>query len=150
VIPIGPRQAKLFRRTHHALRVDTAQFRFLDHHPVGQGYAGQRQRHLVTDLVVLRAANNLAFTVAVIDAAHGESLGIWMFVAGKNLTHNDLLEHASPGGNHIFHFNPCKRQLVGQFTRRPIHINVLFQPVVGEFHASNECSLLLGERPAYP
>src|SRR5438876_430286 len=71
-------QAELLRRAHHALAEDAENPAFLDHERLlftglqWQRVVRQDERHFVTDLVVLRPANDGALAFAVIDFAHGE------------------------------------------------------------------------------
>ena len=52
-------QAEFLCAAHHPLAFDTAQFAHLDREISGQHRAGQRERHLVPDAVILRPANDL-------------------------------------------------------------------------------------------
>jgi hypothetical protein len=61
----------------------------------GQRRPGQHQRDFVAGLEVLRAAHDLAFALAVIDAADGELVGIRMLVAGDDLRDDHAFEFAA-------------------------------------------------------
>src|SRR5450631_3694454 len=56
-----------------------------------------------------------------------------MFVARDDLRHDDAVERA---GNflHAFDFEAEHGEPLGQFLGRPVEINVLFEPVKGDFH----------------
>jgi len=64
-----------------------------------------------------------------------------VFLAGKNLADHDLFESAAPHRDDLLDLDACKRQLVRELLGRPIKIDVLFQPVVGEFHAAQTVAI---------
>ena len=80
-------EMQLARAAKHSLRFDAAQLADFDLEVVRQGRAGQRDRHLVADLVVFGAANDLAVMVrAVIDIANAEAIGVRMLRRGVDLS----------------------------------------------------------------
>jgi hypothetical protein len=60
-----------------------------------QGRAGQDERHLVAGLEILRAADDLAFARAVMDAAERELVGVRMLVARDDLGDDDAGKFAA-------------------------------------------------------
>src|SRR5437016_5629397 len=81
----------------------------------------------------MRAANNLAFSGAVIDPADREFVGIRMFVTSNHLGDHDAFEFAAQLLNAL-HFDSEHGQTLGEFFRGPIEIDVLSEPVQGDFH----------------
>ena len=79
-----------------------------------QRRAGQDERHLVACLEILRAADDLSFTRAVVHAADGELVGVRMLVARDDLRHDDAVERA---GNflHALDFEAEHGEPLGQF-----------------------------------
>jgi hypothetical protein len=91
-------QREFLRGAQHALGKLAAQFRFLDDEAAGQLRAGQGERDFVADLVVLRAADDLARAGAVVDLADAEAVGVRMRRGGKNLRDDDVgALHAGDG-----------------------------------------------------
>ena len=71
------RKTELARTAKHTLRFNAAEFARLDLQVVHQHCAGQREWNFVADLVVLRAANDLArLPAAVIDLANAEAVRV--------------------------------------------------------------------------
>ena len=91
VLDLGRVQAEFLVGTHHAMGFDAADLADLDGERLlvaqlhRQRRAGQDERHLVTRLEILRAAHDLAFARAVVDAADGEFVGVGMLVARDDL-----------------------------------------------------------------
>jgi hypothetical protein len=92
-------QPQFLAGTHHAVGFDAADFADFDGERAsrrvgGEGGAGQDERDFVAGLEVLGAADDLAFALAVVDAADGEFIGVGMFVAGDDLGDDDAFELA--------------------------------------------------------
>ncbi len=86
--------------------------------------AGQNQRDLVAGLEILRAANDLPFALAIVDAAEGKFVGIGMFVAGDDLGDDDAVKFAAEF-LHALDFEAEHGEPFGQLFGRPVEINVL-------------------------
>ena len=99
-----------------------------------QRVAGQNKGNLVAGLEILRAANDLPFAVAVVDAAEGELVRVGMFVAREDLCDDDAVQFAA----YFFHaldFEAEQGEPLGQFVRGPVKMDVLAEPVKRDFHA---------------
>ncbi len=83
----------------------------------GKAVAGQDQRHFVAGLEVLRAADDLPFAAAIVDAAKGEFVGVGMLVAREDLGDDDAVEFAAKL-LHALDFQAEHGQALGQFLRR--------------------------------
>ena len=70
---------------------------------------------------------------AVVDAADGELVGVRMLVARDDLRDDDAVELAGDF-LHALDFEAEHGEPLGQFLGRPVEINVLFEPVKGDFH----------------
>ena len=141
-------QAEFLRRTHHALARDAENFPFLDDERfLVAGLQRQREirqdeRDLVAGLVILCAANNGAFAFAIVDLANGELVRAGHGVAREDLGDDDAVERAGDF-LHALDFEAEHGEPLGQFLGRPVEINVLFEPVKGDFHSELEYSKLL-------
>src|SRR5207248_1307729 len=129
-------------RTHHAVRLDTPDLADLDGERLlarlgREAVTWENERHLVPRLEVVRAAHDLPFPFAVIDAAERELVRVRMFVPRDDLRHNDPFK-LSADLLDTFDLNADHRQPLGQFFRWPIEINVLFEPVESDLHWSDE------------
>ena len=72
-----------------------------------------------------------------------------MLVAREDLRHDDALELAADF-LHALDLEAEHGQPLGQFLRRPVEINVLFEPVKGDFHiffAVNRTRILTSPAP---
>ena len=112
-------QAEFLRRTHHAVRFDAANLADLDGEGRlarlgGQAVARQDERHLVAGLEVLRAADDLALALAVVDPADGELVGVGVLVLGDDLGDDDAVEFAAELLD-AFDLDAEHRQPLGQF-----------------------------------
>ena len=86
-------QPKFDRTAQHPGRVDAAQFTLPNFRSVRQSRPRQGQRDLVTDLVIGRAADDLAhLTAAVINLANGEPVRVWMLGGGRDSSDNDFVD----------------------------------------------------------
>ena len=132
-------EPQFLRRAHHAVAGDAENFSFLDDERFlvarlqRQRRAGQDERDLVTGLVVLRAANDDALALAVVDLADGELVRAGHGVAREDLGDDDAVELAA-GFVDALDFEAEHGEPLRQLFRRPVKINVLFEPVKGEFH----------------
>ncbi len=63
----------------------------------------------------------------------GELVGVGMLVARDDLRHDDAVERAGDF-LHALDFEAEHGEPLGQFLGRPVEINVLFEPVKGDFH----------------
>ena len=132
-------QAQFFGRAHHPLADDTEDPAFLDDEWLflarlqRQRVVRKDERHLVADFVVLRAANDGALALAIIDLAHRQLFRAGHVVAREDLRDDDALELAREL-LHTFDFEAKHREPFGQFLGRPVEINVLFQPVECDLH----------------
>ena len=132
-------QAEFLRRTHHAVRLDPANLADLDGEGRlawlgGQGGARQNERHLVAGLEILRPADDLPLALAVIHPANGELVGIRVLVFGDDLGDDDAFKLAAEL-LHAFDLDADHRQPLGEFGGGPIELDVLLEPVKGDFHA---------------
>ena len=128
-------------RFHAANLADLDGERFLVAGFQRQRRAGQDERHFVAGLEILRAADDLAFARAVVDAAEGELVRAGMLVAGDDLRHDDAVERAGEL-LHALDFEAKHGEALGQLGGRPVEINVLFEPVKGDFHLEVFWSLI--------
>ena len=93
----------------------------------------QDERDFVAGFVVLRAANDDAFAFAIVDFADGELVRAGHRVAREDLGDDDAFELAADFVD-AFGFEAEHGEPFGQFLGRPVEINVLFEPVEGDFH----------------
>jgi hypothetical protein len=100
---------------------------------IGKRRAGQDERDFVARLEILRAANDLAFARAVVDLAERKFVRTRMLVARDDLRHDDAVERA---GNllHALDFEAEHGEPLDRLLDGPIEINVLLEPVQGDFH----------------
>ncbi len=129
-------EAEFPAAAHHAVGLDVAQLSFLDHNAAGQRGAGERQRHLVADLVVLRAADDLARgAAAVIHLADAEPVGVRVLHGFEDLRDDDLV------GVDAAHFDALdldagEREQVAQLLDGHVReVEMGFEPGQGDFHA---------------
>ena len=99
----------------------------------GSGEVGQDERDLVAGLVVLRAANDGALALAVVDLADGELVRAGHVIVREDLGDDDAVEFAA-GFVDALDFEAEHGEPLGQLLGRPVEINVLFEPVKGDFH----------------
>ena len=131
--------AQLLVGTHHAVGFHTADLADLDGKGLGvaglQGQRGSRknERNLISRLEVLRTANDLAFALAIGDPTDGELVGVGMFVAGEDLSHNHAVELAGQAHN-AFDLETQQRETLGEFFRGPVEVHIIAEPVEGHFH----------------
>jgi hypothetical protein len=91
--------------------------------------------------VILRAANDGALAGAVVDAAHGQFVRAGHGVAREDLRGDDAGEFAAELLDAL-DFQAEHGEPLGQFLGRPVEINVLFEPVKGDFHFKKKLNLL--------
>jgi hypothetical protein len=99
--------------------------------------AGKDQRHFIAGLEILGAADNLPFSAAILDAAERKFVGVGMLVAGKDLGDDDAVEFAAAFIDAL-DFQAEHGQALGKFLRVPGKIDVLFEPVEGDFQWNYE------------
>ena len=132
-------QAQFLGRTHHALTGDAEHFSFLDDERFflaglqRQREVRQDQRHLVAGVVVLCAADDRSLAPAVIDLADRQLVRSGHFVFGEDLGDDDAFKLASDFPD-AFDLEAEHGEPLGQDLGRPVEINVLFEPVKGDFH----------------
>src|SRR6266446_1290746 len=95
----------------------------------------QDERHLIPSLEIMSAADDLPLALPIVDTTKGELVRVRMFVAGDYLRDHYPFKFTFQL-LHALNFNAEHRQPLGQFFRRPIEIDVLFEPVEGDFHVS--------------
>ena len=111
-------KAEFTRTAKHPLRFDAAQFARLDFQIVHQHCARQSERNFVADLVVLRAANNLArLTAAVIDLANAQPIRVRMLRRRRDLR-DDYVVEIRPALCDPFDFDPGESEQFGQLLDR--------------------------------
>ena len=87
--------------------------------------------------MVLRPAHDGALAFAVIDSAHRELVRAGHLVATEDLRHHDAVELAGQRA-HVLDFESQHRELLRQFSGRPVEIDVLFEPIERDFHRGLE------------
>src|ERR1039457_993992 len=118
------RQAEFLRRTHHALARDAENLPFLDDERLlvaglqWQREVWQDERDFVAGLVVLRAANDGALVLAVVDLADGELVRAGHGVAREDLGDDDAVELAA-GFVDALDFEAEQGEPLRQFLGRP-------------------------------
>ncbi len=83
--------------------------------------------------MVLRAANDGALASAVIDLADGKLVRAGHGITREDLRDDDAVERAGDF-LHALDFEAEHGEPLGQFLGRPVEINVLLEPVKGDFH----------------
>ena len=134
--------AQLLGRAHHAAGFHTANLADLDLERLltwlsGHLAAGQRQRHLAANLKIRRTADDLPHALAVVHLAERQAVGVRVLLLLQHLGDYDVLESAG----HLLHaldLEPNHGQLLGEFLGRRVEVDVLLQPVVGNFHFLGE------------
>src|ERR1051325_9075665 len=131
-------KAQFLRGAHHALGFDAANFADLDCKGLfarfsRQSVAGEDEGDFIAGFEIVRTADDLAFAFAVVDAAKRELVSVWVFLAGEDLGDNDAVEIAAKFLN-AFDFDAEHGEPFGQLLGRPVEIDVLFEPVKGDFH----------------
>ena len=99
--------------------------------------AGQRQRHLASNLKIRRTADDLPHALAVVHLAERQAVGVRVLLLLQHLGDHDVFESAG----HLLHaldLEPNHGQLLGEFLGRRVEVDVLLQPVVGNFHFLGE------------
>ena len=104
----------------------------------GKVVAREDEWHLVAGVEILRAADDLALALAIGDPAKGELVSIGMLVLGNDLGDDDAFEFAAELFGAL-HLDTEHGEPLGEFGRRPIELNVLFEPVKGCFHDGQNC-----------
>src|SRR5437667_4696168 len=86
-------EAELDRAAKHSFRFNPAEFAFSNLSSVRQLRARQRERNFLTDFVVRRAANDLAFrSTAIIDFANRQAIGVRMSRRSGDLRNDHLVD----------------------------------------------------------
>ncbi len=112
-----------------------AQLRLLDHEVAGQLRAGQSERDLVALLEVLRAADDLAQAVAVIDLAEAQTVGVGMLDERDDLA-DDEVRRVDAGRGDVLDLGAGERELVQHLRHGHGEIKVVAEPAKGEFHGA--------------
>ena len=93
--------------------------------------------HLLACRHVGRAAHDVQrFLAAAVYGGDVQVVGVGVVDAGEHLAHDDAFQ----GTFHrleafqVFHFKACGGQYFADFLSRIIAVDVLFQPIVGDFH----------------
>src|SRR4029453_10523045 len=127
-------EAEFDRAAEHSFRFDTTQFGFSNLSSIRQLYSRQRQRNLVADFVIGRAANDLAFrAAAVVHFTNCEPISIRMARRRGDLR-NDHLVDLRPARLDVFGFNASAGQQFRDLVRIFWEIDEFAQPINGEFH----------------
>ncbi len=118
------------------MRLHPAQFARLDFEIVRQICAGQGERNLVADFVVLRPANDLAQRAApIIDLADAEAIGVWMRRGSGDLRDNDLRKIRAAALN-SFNLDAGQSEQIGQLGGVVRQLDEFGEPVEGKFHVA--------------
>ena len=136
--PIGSlAEAELLGAAHHSLALNTAELADLDLEITGHDGAGLGERNLVTDLVILGAADDLmGRTASVIDLADAETISIRVLDRFQNLGgHNLRNRHA--GRLNRTDFETGIGQDPGDLGSRFVGAEIIPQPGEGNLHAVN-------------
>ncbi|MEI9893804.1 MAG: hypothetical protein WDN28_07850 [Chthoniobacter sp.] len=106
-----------------------------------QHRAGQRQRHLVADFVILRPAHDLPGRAgAIVHLAHAEPVGIRVWHAFANLRDDDIRDiHAVRF--HAFHFHSSQREEIDELRHTRREFDEFAEPVKRDFHGKKRGSL---------
>ena len=126
-------EAEFLRRAHHPRGIHPAELRAGDLHPVRELRAGLGEGDLVPDLVVLRAANDLGLSLAGVDFADREAVGVGVLFGFEDLGDNDVVE-ALPLGEEALHLDPAHGEPFDHLLGGPRHGGEFLHPVQGEFH----------------
>ena len=138
---LGERQFLL--GAQHALGKFAAQFRFLDDETARQLRAGQGERHFVADLVVLRAADDLARGRTVVDLADAEAVGVGVLRGGKNLRDDDVGALHAGDGN-VLDLGAGEGEPVEHLRHGNGEVEIMAEPAKREFHGrKRESSMLM-------
>ena len=129
-------EAEFLRGAHHAVGGLAADFRLLDFEIAGQNRAGQSDGDAVADLVVLRAADDglHAERVAEADGAHGEFVGVGVFVADEDFADDDVREFRRAGADDLFDLEAEEGDRAGNLVVRSVEGDVVAEPVERNFH----------------
>ena len=101
---------------------------------VWQMRADHRDRHDLALTDILRTRDDLdEVGLAHIHLADPEVVGVRMALDFLDAARHDALE-ARVRADDVFHRHAGHREAVGQLFRRPIEINIIFQPLNGNLH----------------
>ena len=127
-------ETKLDRAAKHSLAFNPAQFAFSNLGPVRQLRAGHRERNFVTNFVIGRAANDLAFRpAAVIDFANCQAIGIWVARRRGDLR-NDHVVDLRAACFDVFGLDAGAGKQFRDLLRIFWKVDKFPQPVDGKFH----------------
>ncbi len=122
-------ELQFLRAAHHALAFDAAQLAGLDFEIPRQHRSRQRQWHLVADLVVFRAAHDLArLPRTVIHLAHAKAVGIRMLDGFQHLRDHDLVD-GNTTAPHPGNLKACTPQQRLEFGNGKLAIDKVAEPV---------------------
>jgi hypothetical protein len=110
-------------------------FRFLDDEVAGQLRAGQGERDLVALLEILRAADDLAHALAVVDLAEAQAVGVGMLHEGDDLA-DDEVRRVDAGGVDALDLRAGEGELVQHLRHGHGEIDVVAEPAEREFHGA--------------
>ncbi len=129
-------ETELDRAAQHSFRLDAAQFALSNLRAVRQLRPRKRERDLVADLVIRRAANDLALrAAAIVYFANGEPIGIRM-TRGRGDLRNDYLVDVRAARLDVFGFDAGPSQQFGNVFRIFWKIDKFAQPINGKLHAN--------------
>ena len=132
-------EVEFLLRAHHALAHDAEDLALLDDERLllaglqRQREVRQNDRHLVARLMVRRAADDGALALAVGDAVDGELVRAGDLVLGEHLPDDDARKLAAEL-LHALDFEAEHGEALRELLGRPVEINVLLEPVKGDFH----------------
>ncbi len=128
--------------TDHAVRLDTAHFRFADLHAAGQFGPHRRQRYQLPGGDVGRAADDLQRRLFThLHAAEHEVIRIGQRLAGQHPAGHHACQRAGKGFD-LLGFQAQHGEIVHQLLGGHIEVDQALQPVERYFHRT---SLELGE-----
>ena len=84
-------------------------------------------------ITVGSTADDLKHFITFIDLTDGEVIGIFMFIAGKDLCCYNAFRYGT-GLADAFHFETSHGQLCGKFFIRKGKVHIFFQPASGDIH----------------
>ena len=132
--------ADFIRRAHHAIGRLAAKLRLLDLKISRQHCARKSDENAIARVAIVRAANDglHAARRPHIDGANRKLVGVGMLRPGEDFANDHMIEFRRAGGNHAFHLKAEKRDRPRNFIDGSIELNVIAEPVEGEFHVSEK------------
>ena len=125
--------AEFLRRAQHAVGIDIAQFRGLDREVADPRADGGERRDQARTRVRRTADDLLQTTHAGIDLTDLQAVGFRMFGAFDDPRHDHAVERCAED-RQFFDFETDGGERRREFVARSIGLDVLAQPVFGEFH----------------